>query len=58
LDLPEQRVTLKSEFRVVPHNELVEQLTEMLGGSEQVQLVGSIPRAKANGRGKYAKKNS
>jgi DNA polymerase-3 subunit alpha len=58
LDLPEQRVTLKSEFRVVPHNELVQQLTEMLGGSEQVQLVGSIPRAKANGRGKYSKKNS
>ncbi len=50
LDLPEQVVTLKSEFRVVPHDELVRQLTKMLGGSQQVQLVGSIPQARARGR--------
>lgn len=58
LDLPEHMVTLKSDFRVVPHDELVRQLTEMLGGREQIQLVGSVPKAKPNGRGKYAKKQS
>ncbi len=45
LDLPGQLVTLKSNFRVVPHEELVDQLTRMLGGSDQVRLVGTIPRA-------------
>jgi len=50
LDLPDQVVTLKSEFRVVPHDELVRQLTEMLGGREQIQLVGSVPQVKSRGR--------
>ncbi|MCP4757954.1 MAG: DNA polymerase III subunit alpha [Planctomycetes bacterium] len=45
LDLPDQMVTLKSNFRVVPHDELVGQLSEMLGGQDQVRLVGTIPHA-------------
>ncbi len=45
LDMPDQMVTLKSEFRVVPHEQLVHQLTEMLGGRDRIKLVGTIPRA-------------
>jgi DNA polymerase-3 subunit alpha len=58
LDLPDQLVTLKSGLRVVPHDELVRQLTEMLGGREQIQLVGSVPRARSNRRERYSKKKS
>ncbi|MDP7029643.1 MAG: DNA polymerase III subunit alpha [Phycisphaerales bacterium] len=55
LDMPDQLVTLKSEFRVVPHEQLVHQLTEMLGGREQIKLVGTIPKAaerSGNNRGR------
>ena len=58
LDLPDQLVTLKSEFRVVPHDELVRKLSDMLGGSEQIQLVGSIPQAKPKPQKHYSKKRS
>jgi len=44
LDLPENLVTLKSDLRVVPHEELVSQLSEMLGGQDNVKLIGTIPR--------------
>jgi DNA polymerase III alpha subunit len=58
LDLPDQMVTLKSEFRVVPHDELVRKLSDMLGGSQQIQLVGSIPQAKPDPNKRYSKKRS
>jgi DNA polymerase III alpha subunit len=45
LDLPDRQVTLKSGLRVVPHEQLLQQLTEMLGGCDQVKLIGTIPHA-------------
>ena len=45
LDLPDRQVTLKSGLRVVPHEQLLQQLTEMLGGCDQVRLIGTIPHA-------------
>ena len=45
LDLPDRQVTLKSGLRVVPHEHLLQQLTEMLGGCDQVRLIGTIPHA-------------
>ena len=58
LDLPDRMVTFKSGFRVVPHEELVTQLTDMLGGSQKVQLVGTVPRiAPRESRGGYRKSN-
>jgi len=44
LDLDDRLVTLKSGLRVVPHEELITQLTDMLGGQECVRLVGTIPK--------------
>ncbi len=46
VDLPDRMVTLKSRFRVVPHDELVHQLNDMLGGEGSVRLVGTLPRSK------------
>jgi hypothetical protein len=46
-------VMFKSGFRVVPHEELVTQLTDMLGGQQRVNLVGTVPKAspqKSRGR--------
>ena len=53
LDLPDRTVMFKSGFRVVPHEELVTQLTDMLGGQQRVNLVGTVPKAspqKSRGR--------
>ncbi len=58
LDLPDQMVTLKGEFRVVPHDELVRKLSDMRGGSQQIQLVGSIPQAKPDPNKRYSTKRS
>jgi len=59
VDLPDRMVTLRSGFRVVPHDELVGRLTEMLGGETCVRLVGTVPRAaEKKARRSYAKQDS